>query len=221
MEAMALQLSAGKTMNMYERYLMPTIDGLFNNIKPDLAMFMAIAMLRRHVIVSEKDGSYIAYHYAKDAGAEIIINSLYNAFKSANPDSPDLNRKTVEAYINADVFVKKHILPIDLSVNVLYATSDIDREAIPELKIPGFTMLDGVIMPETQMEWATKKTFEHVNIDQHIVDAVYFDQNIILFVGPVNQEPVYIGNILQNDIINVMFADQNFNMLSANTYRLG
>lgn len=203
-----------------EIFTKPRIDDAFNDMDYEESIFMAMALLRRHPIISEVDSEYIAYHYKRDAAAEIIINGLYRAFKPTSESAEEVNCQVTDIYNRADAWVYLHILNDGPHQRIIAALDKIDVETLPLLEIPGFTILDGIIMPETQQEWAVKKTFEHVNLDTQIIDAIYHDQNIIFIVGKSEGEPVLIGDILQNEVINIIFADSNFNILSGNTYRL-
>lgn len=198
----------------------PRIDAAFKDMDYEESIFMAMALLRRHPIISEVDGEYIAYHYKRDAAAEVIINGLYRAFKQCSQDDLGVNHRVTDIYNRADEWVYKYILSEGPHQRIIAADTKIDLETLPLLTIPGFTILDGIIMPETQQEWAVKKTFEHVNLDTQIIDAIYHDQNVIFIVGKSDGDPVLIGDVLQNEVINIIFADTNFNILSGNTYRL-
>lgn len=199
----------------------PVIDNVFDGLDENESRVLALALLRRHAVISEDDGSYIAYHFARDAAADLIISTMHTAFKSEDLTPAQNNEFICNMYNKTDEFIYNEILSNSLHKRIIPISTPLVAADLPLLEIPGFTVLDGIIMPETQVEWASKNTFQFVNLDKQIVDAIYYDQNIIFIVGEPTGDPVLIGDILQNEIINVMFADRKFNMLSANTYRLG
>lgn len=203
-----------------QRFTTPCIDNALDGLEAYEAKQMALALLRRHVIISDKTGDYIGYHFARDAAADLIINTMHNAAIENGYTDLHLRRHVVDTFNTADQWVYENILTDGHSQRIIRSIKNIDMENIPLLNLPGFTVLDGIIMPETQQEWVVKHTFKHINLDQQIVDALYYDQNVIFILGKPEGEPVLIGDVLQNEVINIMFADMKLNILSANTYRL-
>lgn len=203
---------------LLERFLSPTIDSLFDGLDPKDRFIMAIAILRRHTVVSENTGAYIGYHYFRDAAAEMTINALYRKHIKAN-DPEQANNKVCNEYNELDYNINAQVLSSLIGQRIMACNEKLDRDQIEELHLPNFGAIDGIIDPNDQKEWVNKRVFEHVNLDQVIIDAIYHDQNIIFIVGPATGEPILIGDTFNNEIINIMFADKDFNMLSAKTYK--
>ena len=187
---------------------------LFEKRFPRLAM--AVAMLRRYAVIAERDSKCIGFYYRETACADLLLNKIYNYTKSGN-DFP--HNAAVQFYNDIITYINRTSHKFGSSM-VTPCTEDIDMDSIPKLNLPNFSAIANFIGPKEQEDWIKKGIFKHLNYDTRIVDALYHDQSIIFVLGKEKDCEVMIGDIFQNEIVNIMFMTENLEIVDAKTYAL-